>query len=425
MMLASKPFKKHSVLPFIICGLAALFYVYDYFIQVAPSVMTEQLMRAFSMSAAGLGVLSASFFYSYTLLQIPSGLLIDRFGARVILTFAVFISAVGVTLFGITHYFMWAAFTRFLIGLGSSCAFISALFLVARWFSHKYFGLIAGLIQLAGCVGSIFGEAPLAMTINHFGWREVMVVTGLITFCLAAVYWFVIRDGVSPASQTKTVTLSNEWQRLMYLVRQSQVWWVALCGFVSWVPVGVVGALWGVPYLMKVYGWNNVHAGNVCSLFWVGLGIGSPLAGWISNRMARRKQPFIACFAMGVLASLLIVNANYLSPAMAGFALFLLGLSVSAQVLAFSVVKDIVPPNVFASASGMTNMAVVLGGGLTQTLVGFMLVWTWNGAMFNQVPVYTVNNYRVAFIVLILAAVVGLIVTCFKLKETHGVLLHK
>ena len=382
-------------------------------------------MRAFSIGAAGLVVLSASFFYSYSLMQIPAGLLIDRLGARVILTLAVFISAVGVTLFGITHYFALAALARFLIGLGSSCAFISALFLVARWFSHKNFALIAGLIQLAGSVGAIFGEAPLAMMINHFGWREVMVVTGLITFGLTAIYGWVIRDGKIPSKDGETTTLGNEWHWLMYLFRQSQVWWVALCGFVSWVPVGVIGALWGVSYLMRVYGWNNVLAGNVCSLFWVGVGIGSPLVGWISNRMASRKKPLVVCFMMGLLASLLIVNANYLSAAVTGFALFLLGLSASAQVLSFSVIKDIVSPRVFATASGMTNMAVVLGGGLTQMLVGFLLEWMWNGIKINQSPVYTINNYRVAFVVLILAALVGLVVTCFKIKETHGILSSK
>ncbi|WP_423063262.1 MFS transporter [Candidiatus Paracoxiella cheracis] len=409
------------ILPFIICVLAALFYVYDYFIQVAPSVMTEQLMRSFSIGAGDLGILSASFFYSYTLMQIPSGLFIDRFGARIILTFAVLISALGVLIFGLSHLFAWAAVARFLIGVGSSCAYISAIFLVARWFPHRHFAMIAGLLQLAACVGSIFGQAPLALTINHFGWRHVMVMTGVITFVLGVIYWVIIRDGRKPAtSEAHNVVMKNERQRLSFLTQRSQVWWVAVCGLASWVPVGVVGALWGVPYLMKIYGWNNVVAGQICSLFWVGVGIGSPLAGWYSNRIASRKKPFMICFLLAIFSSIVIVHAPFFSPWIIGAALFLLGVSAAVQSLTFSVIKDIVPPAAFGTASGLTNMLAILGSGVSQTLVGFFIHSQWNGARFDGIPVYSINDYQHAFYVLIAAGILGLLVTWFKVKETHA-----
>ena len=214
-----------------------------------------------------------------------------------------------------------------------------------------------------------------------------MVIIGIVTFIVAIIYWFLIRDGENPAGHSKTDSLNNEWQRLTYLTRQPQVWWVALCGLVSWVPVGVIGALWGMPYLMKVYGWNNVLAGKVCSLFWLGLAIGSPLAGWLSNRIASRKKLFIVCFSVGLIAAILIINAPYLSPRVIALALFLLGVSASVQVLTFSVIKDIVPPSVFGSASGITNMAAILGGGVAQTFVGFLLHFEWNGVRLHHIPI--------------------------------------
>lgn len=411
---------KSLIYPFIICTLASLFYVYDYFIQVSPSVMTQQLMRSFSISAADLGILGASFFYSYTLMQIPSGLLIDRLGPRIVLTFAVFICALGVTIFGLSHLFLWASASRFLIGLGSSCAFISAIFLVARWFPHRYFAMMVGFIQLAACVGSIFGQAPLALTINHFGWREVMVITGIVTFVLGLVLWLVVRDGEEPIGHEHSALLKNEWQRLTFLARRSQVWWAALCGLASWVPAGVIGALWGVPYLMNVYGWNNVVAGQVGSLFWVGVGLGSPLVGWYSDRITNRKQPFIICFILALLSSLLIVNASYLSPWITGMAFFSLGVSAAVQSLVFSVIKDNIPPSAFGAASGLTNMLVVFGGGISQTLVGFLIHFQWNGQTVNNLPVYTVADYQHAFYILVVAALLGLLTTWFKVKETHA-----
>lgn len=403
--------------PFFICIFAALFYFYDYFIQAAPSVMTQQLMQAFSVGAAGLGLLGSSFFYAYTLMQIPSGLLLDRFGARKILTLAVFISASGVTLFGVTEHFAVAAFARFLIGLGSACAFVSVIFLVARWLPHQYFAFSVGVIQLMGAVGSVFGEAPLAIVINHFGWRHVMITIGLITFGLSALYWLFIRDRqkASPSDLVETSILDNELQRLQYVFQKKEIRWVALCGLVSWVPVGIVGTLWGIPYLMKVYGWHNVFAGNICALFWLGVGIGSPLMGWYASHISNYKKPFIVCFSLGIMASLLIINAIHFPAWITGSALFLLGVSAAVQALTFGVIKAIVSPNAFGTTSGFINMAAILGGGFAQLLVGVLLHLQWNGVISQRIPVYTVHNYQFAFVILLLAAVIGLVVSWFKM----------
>jgi len=415
---------KQTTLATIVCGLAALFYVYDYFIQVAPSVMTHQLMQSFHIRAAQLGILSACFYYSYTLMQIPAGLLLDRFGARKLLTFAVFISAFGVTLFGSTHSFALAGLARFLIGLGSSFAFIFALFLVSRWFAHQHFALFAGLIALAGCLGSMFGEAPLAMMINHYGWRQTMVVTGLITFGLAAIYGWTIRDGKAPQSGHTTIALCSERKRLQFLRRQPQLRWIALCGLVSWVPVATVGALWGVPYLMQVYGLTNITAGKLCTLFWLGLGFGSPLLGWYSNRIGSRNKPMLLCFSCGLLAACLLIFAPQLPLWLIAAGLLLLGFSASLQALTFSIVKDVIPADVFGTASGINNMAAIIGGAISQPLVGWLLDLQWGGQTVHQVPVYSNQAYQIALLVVPVAALIGLLTTWLKVKETDCRLLH-
>lgn len=408
--------KQRTLLPFVICGLAALFYIYDYFIQVAPSVMTHQLMSAFSINAGKLGLLGACFYYSYTIMQIPAGLLLDRFGARRLLSFAVFVSACGVTLFGFTHSFALAGFSRFLIGLGSSFAFICALFLISRWFAHKYFAVSAGIVQLAGCLGSIVGLAPLAAVINHVGWREAMITTGLVTFGLTIIYWLFIRDGHTKHKPTKQ---HSEWKNIKTILRMRQMWWIALCGLVSWVPVATIGALWGVPYLMKVFNWSNTQAGQLCTLFWIGLGIGSPLIGWLSDKTQSRCQPMLWCFSAAIIASIILFKASILAPWMVGTGLFMLGFSASVQALSFGIVKDIVPPTMFGTASGINNMAAIIGGAISQPLVGFMLDWHWSGQRMHGVPVYSLHNYHLALLIVPIAAIIGISTVWLKVKETH------
>jgi len=405
--------------PIFICCLASVFYVYDYFIQVAPGVMTQQLMRSFSIGAGGLGVLSACFYYSYILMQIPAGILLDRMGARVLVTLAVLGSAIGITLFGVTYNFAIAGVARFIVGIASSFSFISALFLVSRWFAHRHFAAAAGLVQLAGCLGSLFGLVPLAILVNSIGWRRSMVLTGLITFGFSFLFWIFIRDGKKPRTNKSIATPSGEWQRLKYLMKNPQIWWIAICGCMSWFPVAIIGALWGVPYFMKVYGLTNTSAGRLCSLFWVGLGIGGPLMGWISNRLRNRRAPLVSCFGLGLIGSVLILDASMVPLWLIGFALILLGLSSSAQSLSFGLIKDIVPPTMFGTASGFNNMAAILSAAISQPLVGYILHLSWGGLTLEHVPVYSINDYRMALVMLPIAAVIGFAVAALRIKETY------
>jgi len=410
---------ENPMLPFIICGLASLFYVYDYFIQVSPAVITQQLMASFSIGAAGIGILGSCFFYAYALMQIPAGFLLDKYGARRLLSLAILVSGLGVTMFGMTHSFTLSALTRLMVGFGSAFSFIGALYLVSRWFPHRHFALLAGIVQFSGCVGSMIGEAPLALTIDHYGWRQTMIATGFITLILSIIFWLVIRDNKPGTQLDKQHSDISIRDRLSLILGTPQVWWVMLCGFFCWVPVASIGALWGVPYLMKVYGWQNIHAAAICSLFWLGLGLGSPILGWLSDRLRTRKLPFILCFSLALIASIIIIQAPHFSSWVISIAMILLGVSASIQTLTFSLIKDILPSKVFGTAAGFTNMAAILGGGIAQLSIGVLLTIFWQGTYANNIPVYSLTNYRFALIILPIAAAAGLMITLIKLKETH------
>lgn len=409
--------KKRILLGSIVCSLAALFYVYDYFIQVAPSVMVDDLMRDFHIGAGALGILSACFFYSYAFMQIPAGWMLDRWGARLLLSGAVLISAIGVILFAAAHALWVAGFGRFLIGLGSAFSFIGTLSLLSRWFSHQHFATFAGLVQLGACIGSIIGLAPIAVLVNRYGWRDTMHITGLATLGLAVLFWLVIRN--SPQKNLHTQKRVSNTLPLKSLFKNKQVWVICACGFFSWVPVGGFGALWGVPYLMKAYQLTNTQAGELMMWMWLGIGVGSPLIGWVSYYFTMRKQPIVICFMLSLISLCILFEASLLSKAITVLALFGLGVSASSQSLTFGVLKDVVLPEQFGVASGLNNMGAILGGGLAQTLMGYMLTLTWNGAYQNGMPLYTLHNYQSGLMFIGVMAALGFFTALFFLRETH------
>jgi len=400
-------------LRWIIITLATGFIVYDYFIQVAPSVITQELMADFSINAIELGILGGFFFFGYMLMQLPAGYLIDQYGARRCLSMAVLVSGFGVILFALSNTLIAASLSRLLIGGGSAFAFLGGLYLASRWFSNKRFAMLAGILQLGCGIGSIIGEAPLANLVDSHGWRQAFMGIGFFTLFLSFIFYVIIRDNAQLDSSKKRI--SHYWA----IFKNKQVWCIASCNFLSWFPAGTVGALWGIPYLMNMLDVSNTQAGEKFMIFWICIGFMAPCIGWFSSRILRRRLLLIFTFSTGAVGSLLLIFSSLLPVNWVVIALFLLGIPAAGQCVAFALLKDNVELKSYVSASALCNMASVMSGFLGQPLMGALIHWHWKGVVMNNVPVYSINNYLTGFILLPISMVLGVIVSVFFIKETY------
>lgn len=415
-------YSKASFLPFLVCGVGAFFYVYEFFLRVMPSAMTEELMRSFHIDAGGLGVLSAFFYYGYTPMQIPAGLLLDRYGPRILLSLSMLVCAIGALAFGMTNSAIVASLARLFIGLVSAFAFVGALVLASRWFAARYFALIVGLIQLMGCIGAIVGEAPVAIIVQNIGWRATMFWSAAVGGVFALMFWLIIRDRPD-GSETLAVSGSHhemtELQRLAQVLKNPQTWAIGIYAFACWAPVAIFADLWGIPYLKLFYNTSVATAALGIAIVWIGIALGGPLVGWWSNKILNRRMPLLICSILGLLSSLAILYLPGIPWLLMCLALFIFGIAASSQSVTFGVVQDNNPLSVAGTAVGFNNMAVILGGVLFQPLVGFILNARWDGAMFNNLPQYNIEDYRTALILLPLCSVIGIISSIFFVKETH------
>lgn len=423
--------KKHFsqlILPFIICGLGTSFVLYEFVIQVSPSVMTAQLMRDLNIQAAALGTISAFFYYAYSPMQIPAGMLYDRLGPRTLITSAIIICALGALTFGMTSNLFFASLGRFLTGMGSAFSYIGALFLIAKWFPPRYFALGSGIVQLTSCLGAMIGQAPLAHLIHLVGsWRSTMTLVAVVGFVFATIIWIVVRD--SPEQYRKYFTPKpkkrrgklghTEWENLKTICKKAQTWWLALFSCCIWAPTVVFAGLWGIPYLQANYNVSATQASGAVSVLWIAIAIGSPLVGYISDKIHRRLLPFNICAGIGFIASTILLVSPAHSWTVISILLFLFGLGASAQALSFALVKDISKSHLVGTAIGFNNMAIVSGGALLQPIVGIVLQAQWHGQLLNGSPVYQASSYREAFILLPACYLIALLVSVFKLKETY------
>lgn len=404
-----------------ICGLASTFYLYEFFLRVMPSVMMHPLMQTFHIDAKMFGILSAVFFYAYAPMQIPAGLLIDRYGPRLLMTLSVACCTLGVFLFAIATHIYIAALGRGLIGFGSAFAFIGTLVLVARWFPPRYFAFITGTIQLLGCVGAIAGETLIALITKHTNWRIVLIGASILGLVLMVLYGLFIRNAPRRLKipQIKDPNHSDTWARLSVVCRNPQTWWVALCAFASWAPISILASLWGIPFLMRYYQTDITMAATAIAAVWTGVALASPLVGWWSNVIKRRNLPLTLCYAIGFVCTMLAIYTPHLRWSFMIVLLFLIGVSASSQVITFGIVEDNNPASVEGTAIGLNNMAVIFGGIILQPLIGIMLKLNWDGVVFNHLPVYALSNYRKALIFAPLSSLIGLLTSLFLLRETH------
>lgn len=411
----------HSLrMSYFIFFLAASFYLYEFILQVAPSVMAEPMMQTFGVTGEGFGFISAFYFYAYAPAQLPAGVLYDRYGPRKLMTSAIILCAMGSAFFASTDSVLTASIGRFLIGLGSAFSFIGVLVLISRWFPPTYFAILAGVAQLMSSIGAMFGEMPLASFVGVVGWRNASFLLAGIGFILAICFWVFIRD--YPHQQNQTVPnhyLRDEWKRLVAVCKHGYTWITGAYAFSIWTPIAVFAALWGVPFLQEKYQITVVAASGICMMIWLGIGIGSPLLGWVSDILESRRIALIISSILGLTATLVLLYLPGLSLLGAYCVCFVLGLGAGGQTVSFAVVKENNPPELVGTASGFNNLSVLIGGALFQPLVGYILQHSDSWRLVNNVHVYSVESYQKALLVMPLCFFASLIIATFILKESH------
>lgn len=399
--------------------LASLFLVYEMGVQVSPSVMTKDLIRDFHINFSVLGWMASAYFYSYTLMQVPVGLLYDRFGPRTLLSAAALICSLGAFFFASTHSVFWAAIGRIFMGFGSACAFTGVLLVAARWFDGYYFALLVGGAQMLAAFGAIAGQIPMAALVNAYGWRSTMYGLGWIGAILAIVNVIILRDRPKHESTDVEFRETSFWKHFTSILKNPQSWFIGLYAFTGWGPMAVFASLWGVPFLEVKFGISNVVAATSIMMMWLGIAFCSPFVGIFSNIIGRRKPILWIGSCLGIIASCCILYIPDLSLGLTYILLLCLGIACSVHILTFALVRDNQPKTRVATGIGFNNCAVVFSGAILQPLVGYVLHALSTGKETSAgIPWHSTAEYQSALVVLPILYAVGALVSFFCIKET-------
>ncbi len=396
--------------------ISAGFLFYKYLIQVSPSVMTHDLMRAFQVSGAGLGNLSAFYFYAYLLMQIPVGVMIDKYSPRVLTTLAIILCSLATFVFSHTHTLWLACLSRALMGAGSAFAAVSCFKLAAVWFTPKRFAFVSGLFMTAAMLGAVGGQMPLALLVQHRGWRGALSIVGMIGMLLGVIYYLVLRDKPH-VSDDAQVTKEKTLTLLKRIMLNKQTWALSLYSGLAFAPVSVFGGLWGVPFLETAYQLSRTDAAFAVSCIFIGFAAGAPFWGWFSDYVRCRKPVLFGGTFAALLCLVFVLYGSHLSLLMLISLLFLFGFGASGFFTSFAMIREIFPLTLAATVLGIMNTFNSVFEALFEPLIGMVLDWMWDGTLLNQIPQFSMFGYHVALLLLPISLILSLL-TLFLIDET-------
>ncbi len=350
------------------------------FYRASMAVIAPELLQDLYLNTRQLGMISAAFFYAFALTQVPISIFLDKIGARRLMTALSIVGIIGAILFSRADSFGDGILARALLGFGMSCNLMGTLKLMTLWFKPSQFATISGFIFSIGTVGNMAATAPLVALVRHMGWRDSFVAVAALNFLIVIILYCVVHD--RPASQFSRENsgsidskFSQTLGNLALLLRKKDFWIISMATLVGYGVFAAFQTLWAGPYLIEVIGLSALKAGNVILLMNLGMVIGAPAWGALSDNVFKNRKWVVFSGTLGTATVMLIFAGKSTQPAAITIAVlfFCFGAFRSAGLLMYPHIKELVPLNIAGAAMTGLNFFTMIGPAVFLQGLGYMM----------------------------------------------------
>ncbi|MED4224921.1 MFS transporter [Neobacillus cucumis] len=370
--------KQESKYRWVVFGTVLFVYLLIVSQRTAPGLITDQLMKEFNMSASMIGLLTSIQFFAYAALQIPIGILSDRFGPNLFLIVGTMLSGIGTIIYSMAGNEFVLLFARLLAGVGDAAIWVNLVLILSQWFKVKEFVGLLGIAGMSGSFGFLLATVPFSALITLLGWRDPFFIMGIILSLGSALLYFIL---VKKPKQKLVMTSTKNVQKrektttlLRRIFYDRRAWAAFLCHFgVVGTYVGFIGS-WAVPYGMHVYGMTRSSASQFIMVGLIGAMIGSPFSSWLSNRLGSIRRPYVFFHLLICAGWIAFVIFDGKPPVFMLFVLFLMiGFGNGANPLTFATVRQAFPIQEVGVVSGFANTGGFLSAILLPAIFGKIL----------------------------------------------------
>ncbi len=403
--------KKHVFL-LLFC---ALFFAFQYGMKSAiPNVLNENLRNYFNANASQIGFLLSLSFLAYTVMQIPTGLILDRVSVKKIIVSSFALFSLGLITFVSSSNYTCAAISQLILGATSSFALVMIMKVTNDYFPREKVAIVSGLAMSAGGLGPIISNPLMARLSLNFQWQNIVICCGLLGILCSVVVFMMIKEKDLAQSSTKTESRSMI-QDIKAVISDSRYIKISIFSMTVWGACSSFCDAWGVPFITCAHGVSREEAAYAISFAYTGMIVGSPLSAFLAETIGNFKKVMIgeaACFMilMGIIS---FANLSMISLCIILFATGALAMS---QFLAFPLVLSLCDKKLSATVTGVVNTITMLGCTILVSVIGCVLDWS-KGSNLS----YNAIDYRYSMIASVISVLIGIIVlTVLKLPSIQN-----
>jgi predicted MFS family arabinose efflux permease len=350
-------------------------YAIAFLQRVSPQSVSLSFMQDFGTDAAGVAMLASSYFWGYTLMQIPAGLLVDRYGVKRVVLFSMAASSLGSAAFALAPSLMDVFAARLIVACGDALVFTALLKLVALSFTDERFGVMSGISQVSGYVGGVMATTPLAAAVTGFGWRACFIFIACVGVANLALASLALKpDPVSRSTKTLGGVLAASRRSLSQIAN----WGCAMTFASHFAVVTTLSGVWGIPMVAHFFNISPSAASTPLLVFMVGNAIGSIFLGHAADRAAAALDTAlvrICLLRMILIAMLLPPVAHALGFLYVNLVFAALGLVAGGTVpLVLKCTKRLYTSDLIGVGASVNTTAAGIFAGASQPVIGLAMV---------------------------------------------------
>ena len=362
------------------------FVLFQFFLQLSSGVIINHIMLEMNLTALMAGLLSSSFYFIYTTLQLPVGLLFDRKNTRHLLAYSALLCSVGCIIFSKSTGLLGLFIGRIIIGGGSAFAFVGLSHLLREYYPAKQFAFMLGLSETLGFIATAIGIIGMGEFIAHWGWQTFMLGAAGVGCIISSLCWRFIPNSVEQTHQP------HSKNSLFDCLNKHQIWLNGLFVGLSFSVVTVFGALWAIPFIQIKLGCHIEKASLICAFYFIGTGISCPLFGFLANYVTHRRLLILSSCLTTAFLLLMLLYLPIKNDITITLLTFMIGVSSGAYMLSYSISNELAPPRLQSTLMGFTNTLAVLFALILQPVVGYLM------DCFDGTGHYTLFDYQKALL---------------------------
>lgn len=362
---ANNTLSKSRLIAWMVWVIASIFYGYQYILRVMPNIMMNDILQQFNIDAATFGQFSGIYYLGYSLMHLPIGIALDRFGPKKVMPFCILLTSLGLLPILLTDFWVYPILGRALIGIGSSAAILGTFKIIRLTFAEEKFTRMLSFSVTIGLIGAIYGGAPVNYLCGYLGYKTVVGVFATMGVVLAIVtYWIVPNMEASKSLSIKADILE--------VFSSKKV--LAIC-FLSGLMVGPLEGfadVWGAEYLVQSYGYDKTLASSLTSAIFLGMCFGAPVISFIAEKSRNYLGTIMGAGIVMALCFIALLTGK-IQATQLSFMFVIVGVCSAYQIIAIYKASTYVNVRVAGLTTAVANMIIMIFGYFFHAVIGWLI----------------------------------------------------